>query len=321
MELRRLYILTLTLLFNLNLSALDIYIAPSGNDQNPGTKNAPLASLKGARDLIRQLRSSGKLNEEIRVLVANGIYFMTEPLVLTDQDSGSENFPVIFMAETGAAPVFIGGIPIKNWERVNNDLWKAKVPEVSRYGFYFEQLYVNDQRATRAKSPNQGFYFLKEVEETIIAKGKEPTQGLAAQKLKIFRDANGVISKFSQPDLEDAVLTLYHKWDNTRKRISEFSAESSTVILTGKPMQPWNQMDRQTRFTIENYKAAIDTVNEWYLDRNGELFFIPKPGENPNEMDIYAPVTERFITLQGNEQTGKNVAHIRFENLRFRVSA
>ena len=320
MELRRLYILTLTLLFNLNLSALDIYIAPSGNDQNPGTKNAPLASLKGARDLIRQLRSSGKLNEEIRVLVANGIYFMTEPLVLTDQDSGSENFPVIFMAETGAAPVFIGGIPIKNWERVNNDLWKAKVPEVSRYGFYFEQLYVNDQRATRAKSPNQGFYFLKEVEETIIAKGKEPTQGLAAQKLKIFRDANGVISKFSQPDLEDAVLTLYHKWDNTRKRISEFSAESSTVILTGKPMQPWNQMDRQTRFTIENYKAAIDTVNEWYLDRNGELFFIPKPGENPNEMDIYAPVTERFITLQGNEQTGKNVAHIRFENLRFRVS-
>jgi parallel beta-helix repeat protein len=276
--------------------------------------------LKGARDLIRQLRSSGKLNEEIRVLVANGIYFMTEPLVLTDQDSGSENFPVIFMAETGAAPVFIGGIPIKNWERVNNDLWKAKVPEVSRYGFYFEQLYVNDQRATRAKSPNQGFYFLKEVEETIIAKGKEPTQGLAAQKLKIFRDANGVISKFSQPDLEDAVLTLYHKWDNTRKRISEFSAESSTVILTGKPMQPWNQMDRQTRFTIENYKAAIDTVNEWYLDRNGELFFIPKPGENPNEMDIYAPVTERFITLQGNEQTGKNVAHIRFENLRFRVS-
>jgi parallel beta-helix repeat protein len=304
----------------LNLSALDIYIAPSGNDQNPGTKNAPLASLKGARDLIRQLRSSGKLNEEIRVLVANGIYFMTEPLVLTDQDSGSENFPVIFMAETGAAPVFIGGIPIKNWERVNNDLWKAKVPEVSRYGFYFEQLYVNDQRATRAKSPNQGFYFLKEVEETIIAKGKEPTQGLAAQKLKIFRDANGVISKFSQPDLEDAVLTLYHKWDNTRKRISEFSAESSTVILTGKPMQPWNQMDRQTRFTIENYKAAIDTVNEWYLDRNGELFFIPKPGENPNEMDIYAPVTERFITLQGNEQTGKNVAHIRFENLRFRVS-
>ncbi len=320
MHLRRLYILTLTLLFNLNLSARDIFVTSTGNDRNPGTKKEPLASLQGARDLIRQLRTSGKLNEEVRVIISNGVYFMSEPLLLTDQDSGTENFPVIFMAEAGAAPVFIGGIPIKNWERINDKIWKAKVPEVIQYGFYFEQLYVNYKRATRAKSPNQGFYFLKEVDETIISKGKEPTQGMAVQKLKIYPDANSVFSKFSQTDLEDAVLTFYHKWDNTRKRISDFTSDSSSIVIAGKPMQPWNQMDRQTRYTIENYKAAIDTVNEWYLERNGDLFYIPKAGENPNEMDIYAPVTERFITLQGNEQTRKNVAHIRFENLRFRVS-
>jgi hypothetical protein len=320
MQLRRFYILTLTILFNLNLLARDIYVAPTGSDQNPGTKKVPLASLHGARDLIRQLRSSGKINEGFRVIISNGVYLMTEPLLLTDQDSGTENFPVIFVAEVGADPIFIGGIPIKNWERVNNKLWKAKVQEVSQYGFYFEQLYVNGQRATRAKTPNQGFYFLKQVDETVISKGKESTQGLAVQKLKIFPEANSVIANFSKSDFDDAVLTLYHKWDNTRKRISDFSADSSSVIISGKPMQPWNQMDKQTRYTMENFKAALDTANEWHLERNGDLFYIPKTGGNPNEMVIYAPVTERFLTLQGNEQTGKKVEHIRFENLRFSVS-
>jgi hypothetical protein len=36
-------------------SALDLYVAPSGNDANPGTQDQPFATLTGARDAIRQL--------------------------------------------------------------------------------------------------------------------------------------------------------------------------------------------------------------------------------------------------------------------------
>ncbi|HET6559232.1 MAG TPA: hypothetical protein VFG54_18055, partial [Prolixibacteraceae bacterium] len=143
----RFYALILTVILSLNLSARDFFIAPNGNDQNPGTKIQPLASLNGARDLIRQLRSLGKLNEEVQVMVGNGLYFMTEPLLLTEQDSGTDTFPLIFRAEEGANPVFTGGIPIGNWEKVSDKVWKTKVPEVNRFGFYFEQLYVNGLRA------------------------------------------------------------------------------------------------------------------------------------------------------------------------------
>jgi parallel beta-helix repeat protein len=304
----------------MNLSAREIYISTSGNNHNPGTKIQPLANLEGARDLIRQLRESGNLSEEVRVIVSNGMYFMTEPLLLTDQDSGTETFPVIYGAEEGANPVFIGGIPIKNWGKVTNKIWKAKVQEVSRFGFYFEQLYVNGQRATRAKSPNQGFYFLKEVDEIVASKGNGRIPEMAVQKLKVFPEAATDLTKFTKTDFDDAVLTLYHKWDNTRKRISSFDADSSTIFIAGKGMKPWNSLDKKTRYTIENFKAALDTTGEWYLDRNGDLFYFAVEGENPNQMKIYAPVTERFVTLQGNEQTGKKVEHIRFENLRFEVS-
>ncbi len=316
----RFYILTLAVISGLQLSARDIFLSPEGSDKNPGTKMQPLASLNGARDLIRQLRGSGQLKREVNVIVANGTYYMTEPLLLTTLDSGTEAFPVTYRAEDGATPVFIGGFPIKNWEKVNEKIWKGNVDEVTRYGFYFEQLYVDRQRATRAKSPNQGFYYLKGVEETVVSRGNGRVPEVATQKLKVFPDAAGDFAKFTKSDFDDAVLTLYHKWDNTRKRIFFFDSDSSTIFITGKGMKPWNSLDNKTRYVIENTRAALDTVGEWYLERNGDLLYIPVNGQNPNQMDIYAPVTERFVTLRGDANTGEKVRYIHFENLRFEVS-
>jgi hypothetical protein len=140
---------------------------------------------------------------------------------------------------------------------------------------------------------------------------------MAVQKLNIFPEAVADIAKFTKTDFEDAVLTLYHKWDNTRKRISAFDADSAAIFTSGGGMKPWNSLDKQTRYTVENFKAALDTTGEWYLERNSDLFFIPAEGENPNLQKIYAPVTGRFVTLQGNEQTGEKVQHISFEKLQF----
>ncbi len=316
----RFYIIVLTSCLYTNLSARDIYVATNGNDRNPGTKEQPLASLYGARDLTRDLRATKNLAEEIRVIVAEGNYFMDKPLILTEEDSGKEGAPLTFTAAEGARPVFVGGIPIHNWVKVSYKLWKANVPEVSRYGLYFEQLYMNGKRVVRAKSPNQGFYFLKGVEETIVDQGKGRVATMAVQTLKLFPEAAAGFSAFSKEDFDDALVTFYHKWDNTRKRISGFDADISAIFTVGKGMKPWNQLDDQTQFTIENYKAALDTAGEWYLERNGDLFYIPAKDEKLEDIKAYAPLTERFVVLEGNPASGQKVQNIRFENLSFEVS-
>lgn len=320
MNIIRLYLIGLLTICCLNLSAKEIYVSASGNDQNPGTKAQPLSSLYGARDLIRHLRKVENLKEEVRVFVANGTYLMKEPLILTEEDAGSDNAPVIFIAEVGANPVFVGGIQISNWEKVSDKLWKANVPDVTRNGLYFEQLYVNGQFAVRAKSPNQGFYFLKDVHETIVKKGAGRVAEKAIQKMKISPKVGADFSRLSKTDFDDAVLTLYHKWDNTRKKISGFEADSSVLITTGEGMKPWNSLDKQTRFTIENYKAALDTCGEWYLERSGTLYYMPREGENIASTKVYAPLTDRFIVFEGNKTNGQKVQNIRFENLRFEVA-
>ena len=155
----RLYLIGLITICCLNLSAKEIYVSASGNDQNPGTKAQPMSSLIGARDLIRHLRKVENLKEEVRIIVANGTYLMKEPLILTEEDAGSDNAPVIFIAEVGANPVFVGGIQISNWEKVTDKLWKANVPDVTRNGLYFEQLYVNGQFAVRENHRTRVFIF------------------------------------------------------------------------------------------------------------------------------------------------------------------
>ena len=52
-----------------NLSAKEICISTKGNNLNPATKGQPLAIMEGAREVIRQLRNSGNLSKEVRVMV------------------------------------------------------------------------------------------------------------------------------------------------------------------------------------------------------------------------------------------------------------
>ena len=90
------------------LSALAVTI-----DVSP---NGPIASLHAARDAVRQLKAQGPLVEPVRVVVAPGRYRLTEPLVLSPEDSGTAECPIVYEAATGAVPVFTGGRTIRGFQ-------------------------------------------------------------------------------------------------------------------------------------------------------------------------------------------------------------
>ena len=53
----------------------EIYVAVNGNDANPGTKGKPVATLEGARNLIRHYKSINAISlEGITVWIGKGIY-------------------------------------------------------------------------------------------------------------------------------------------------------------------------------------------------------------------------------------------------------
>ncbi|HPT21921.1 MAG TPA: right-handed parallel beta-helix repeat-containing protein [Bacteroidales bacterium] len=304
---------------NLSL-AQKFYLSPEGNNNNPGTKEEPLADFQAALKKAGEYRKNNKVSQPVEIIALEGEYSMLRPLELKSDDGGTPDSPLIFKAEKGTKAVFRGGIKLEGFEKINDRLWRTFVPQVAYYNSYFEQLYVNGRRAVRARTPNNGFYVVKGVSETVLEKGEGRFPKLAVQKVMLDSVDAKCFNSFTSADYQDALVVFYHKWDNTRKRITGFDNDSSSIYTVGEGMKPWNSIDKISRYYVDNYKAALDAPGEWFLDRTGYLYYIPQEGETIENTSFFAPVIKEFIVAQGDTISGKRVENIRFENLTFEVA-
>ena len=85
-----------------------IYVAVDGNDNNDGTKDSPLASMKGARDYIRRLTADQKTNG-VTVYFRGGEYKWKDVVDFTEQDSGTKDAKIVYRNFPGEKPLMSGG--------------------------------------------------------------------------------------------------------------------------------------------------------------------------------------------------------------------
>lgn len=85
------------------------YVSTTGNDANAGTLGAPLGSIEGARDAIRDLKSSSGLPAGgVEVLIRGGTYPVTEAIILTIDDAGTAADPIVYKAYPTEQVIFDG---------------------------------------------------------------------------------------------------------------------------------------------------------------------------------------------------------------------
>ncbi len=83
-----------------------IFVAPDGNDDNPGTKESPLKTPEAARDKLREIRAAGEIGSEGAVVYfREGVYNMLKIFKLEEQDSG-----VCYRAYRDEEVEFAGGM-------------------------------------------------------------------------------------------------------------------------------------------------------------------------------------------------------------------
>ena len=91
--------------------ASEFYIAPNGQDTNPGSSDKPFATLAPRpRMRSRRLKQAGPLGEPVTVWVRGGTYSLPTGVKFDARDSGPpSSAPVTYRAWQNEKPSLVGG--------------------------------------------------------------------------------------------------------------------------------------------------------------------------------------------------------------------
>ena len=295
----------------------DFQIAPDGNDSNPGTAAAPFATLTRARDAVRAKIAAG-LTGDVLVEIRGGVYPVTETVSFDAEDSGTDKHSITYAAAPGETVVLSGGRRITGWKKGAGEIWTAELPEVRAGEWYFRQLFVNGNRAIRARTPNAG----DKVSWWRIDSSTANKDNPPAENASITVKVSGSIKAYR--NVSDVELVYMENNDDGRKRLGSTDEQAQTITLA-LPNR-WNPKVFGTEWTLsipsagkpcylENALEMLDQPGEWYLDRQtGVLHYWPLPGEVLAKADAVAPVLQRtMLAVIGTP--GRPVVNLHFEGL------
>jgi hypothetical protein len=287
---------------------VDFYVAPTGNDANPGTEASPFATIEQARNAVRKKISDG-LTSDLLVLIRGGTYELSQPLTFDNRDSGTDQFSITYASHPGEQALISGGRSITGWQQESNGLWSVVLPEVASGKWYFRQLFVNDQRAIRARKPNitdkEPCYRLKD--------------SLISSDLQSFAVTlpQGQVANWKNPS--DVEIVMLGHWEITRKLLQAVGLSSDTLLLAPPHIlgqQGFTRPSSGTPSYLENARAFLDQPGEWYLDRqSGKLTYWPLPEEDIANATVVAPILSRLIKVRGD--SSRPVRNIHFNGITF----
>jgi hypothetical protein len=248
-----------------------IVVATTGSDSGLGTLASPFATLDHARDVVRTLVPSA--SSPINVCLRGGTYSLSHTFTLGPQDSGTGSAPVTYLSYPGERAVLSGGVQLNNlnWKPYTANIYVASVNR------NFNQLFVNGQRATRARSPNydgslSSYYRMTEVSSA----------DRSAQNESFLYQPGSVPSGLRNSDME---IVSMERWAAPRQRVA--STDATTLTVQGEvfgagfattpddpqpPRYGWDP-STQDRYYVENALSAVDAPGEWYLDENMHLLY------------------------------------------------
>jgi hypothetical protein len=261
--------------------AVTIYVAPNGNDANPGTAAAPVASPAKAQQLARAQSAAN----DVVVQLAGGTYRLSAPLVFTSADSGGNGHTVTWQAASGATPILSGGTQVTGWtlQDSSQNIWAAPVPA----GADSRQLYVDGAAAPRASIP------LSRNDVQITATG-----------LNITNSALNFLATLPQQNRIEV-----ESQNSFTDRYSPVDHISGTTITMQQPAWNNNNWGYDTlarpfgggQLFLENARSFLRTTGQWYLDRSaGQLLYKAPAGWAPASHDVELPRLTSLLQLSGS---------------------
>ena len=271
---------------------INIYVSPTGNDSNPGTKNLPLLSLDGAKSHVRKIKSSTKSN--IVVWFRGGVYKLNKTVVFGLEDSGEGESTITYAAYPNEKPVFSSGKKINGWKKVTTEL--PGLPEIAKGKVWVANvsdrfLTLYDDKGLLPRARSNSFIPLKggNKNELYFPKGR----------LKNWSNIKDV-EIFIRPTRDWIVNILPLASVDEKAGIARTAVEATYAMVK---KDCW----------VENVLEELDKPGEWVLNtKEGKVYLWPR-----NNLSVVAPQLPELIRVEGKIDK-KGPTDIPVRNLCFR---
>lgn len=291
-----------------------LYVAPGGQDGGAGTVEAPLGSLAGARERVREVKGTHP-GESVIVEFAAGLYPISAAVEFREEDSGTADAPIVYRAAAGAEVRLTGGRAVAGWRAVTNPAVLARLPEAARphvrvadlagqegiadlgtlavRGFgegspaAEAELFFADEPMQLARWPNEGF------------RGVEAVEGAVRVKVDTDRGARWA-------DEADPWVFAYwhHDWADLHEPLAGVDADARVLVRTDAVTPRYGLTPDRARWYAYNLLSELDQPGEYYLDRAAKhlYFWPPRPDGRTTLSQTEALIRARdlvHVTFQG----------------------
>lgn len=312
-----------------SLIAGEIYVSPSGNDKNAGTKEAPFQTLSRALKQAREWRrlKRSEINGGIYIRLENGTYPQRTSLFLRPEDSGTSDSPTIICGvDHNSQPVISGGMTVTGWKRGCNDqripkalrqkIWTAPAPQLGYRMVETRQMWVNGVKAQRASQFPDGV-----MERMIAFDPKEQTITIPTPQCLELTEA-----------MKQLEMMVHQRWAIALLRVKSIEVQGAHSIVRFQDPEsylefshPWPQPvigeeKGNSSFCLTNALELLDQPGEWFQEYpSGTIYYYPRGEENMATAEAVVPALETLMEVSGTLE--RPVQHIRFENIAFAHSS
>ena len=295
----------------------DIWVSPAGNDHSCGDRSAPLQTLHQALRLAREWRrlADPRISGGIHIYLSGGTYYLSEPLFIRPEDSGSEASPTIIEGDDSETAVLSGGLRVTGWQKAGR-YWKASVPKSGGRLITVRQLWSNGRKCP------QSCQFEDTKMERMLQFDKSSRTITIPTPSPLLQEG----------DFRQMELLVHQRWAIAYLRVKDYTVEGDcTVLRFHEPESriefehPWPQPVigvpfGSSSFRLLNALPFLDHPGEWYHDySSGTLYYMAPEGEDPNNMEMVVPMTSTLVEIAGNRND--RVSNIIFRHVGFEYVA
>jgi hypothetical protein len=299
-----------------------IYVSPTGDDTftgllaepNTDRSDGPVKTIEQAQRVARSYIRKVLEPQTIHVVMRDGTYYLDTPLVFSNDDFGQpEQFewhtmtegvhPVVYEAHDGESPVISGGRRIDGFREttVNGvNAWVADVSGARNGSWIFTELWVNGERRFRPVLPKKGEYL---IEKLLDASWEGTWSDTVGKGTKRFGYAAGDIDP-DWKNFKDVEILILSLWRSLTAKLDHVDADDRIAYMDRDSKMRLSYDFQQTgaAYNVVNVFEALDSPGEWYLDKSdGLLYYIPKPGESIDSVEVVAPYLQRIMSITGGK--------------------